>query len=184
VTGWLPEGWVEIGRVERALGLDGTLLVGVAGDEPSGLLGAVQVNLRGRPGSIPFRVLRARARPGDASRVELRLAGLMTRDLAAEWLGASVAIERSALPVLPEGEHYAADLVGLEVRAPDGRRLGRVKQIWSSPAHDLLVVETDADPVLVPATPPILQRVDPGAGTVWVDPPAGLFPEESPDDRA
>lgn len=179
----MPEGWVEIGRVERALGLDGTLLVGVAGGEPSSLLRAAEVNLRGGPGSIRFRVLRARARGGDAH-VELRLAGLTTRDLAADWIGAGVAIERSALPELPEGEHYAADLVGLEVRALDGRRLGRVKEIWSAPAHDLLVVEAGGDPVLVPATPPILQRVDSGAGTVWIDPPAGLFPEEPPDGRA
>ena len=173
----MPEGWVEIGRVERALGLDGSMLVSVSGEE-SQLLSASEATLRGGPGTVPFRVLRARVRPGDPPRIELRLAGITTRELAADWAGASVAIQRSALAALPEGEHYAAELVGLEVRSLAGRSLGRVKEIWTSPAHDLLVVETGGEPVLVPAVPPILQRVDVALGEVWIDPPAGLFPEE------
>jgi len=179
VSGWMPPGWIEIGRVERALGLEGVLLVSVAGEEPSQLLGVEEVMLRGEPGSVPFRVRGARPRGGDPTRIELQLAGLRTRELAAGWVGAGVAVERRAFPELPEGEHYVADLVGLEVRDPDGRRLGRVKEIWPSPAHPLLVVETNGDaPVLVPAVPEILKGVDSAAGELWVDPPAGLFPRD------
>jgi 16S rRNA processing protein RimM len=155
------------------------LLVSVSGEEPSQLLGAAEVTLRGEPGTVPFRVLDARARAGDAARIQLRLAGLTTRELGEDWLGATVSIPRSSLAALPEGEHYAADLLGLEVRSADGRRLGRVKEIWPSPAHPLLVVETAGDPVLVPAVPPILQRVEAAVGEIWIDPPAGLFPEEA-----
>jgi 16S rRNA processing protein RimM len=174
-----PPDLVEIGRVERARGLDGGLLVSLHGEDPASLLAAAEVSLQGDPGCIPFRVLRAQdrgsARSGRA-RVELQLAGLASRELAREWTGARVSIARSALPELAEGEYYAHDLVGLEVRGADGRRLGRVQEIWPTPGHDVLVVATSAEPFLIPAVEPVLQRVDLEAGELWIDPPAGLVP--------
>jgi len=178
-----PPDTVEIGRVERARGLDGSLLVSLHGADPANLLAAAEISLRGDPGCIPFRVIRAhdrgRASSGRA-RVELHLAGLTSREQASGWSGASVSIARSALPSLPEGEYYAHDLIGLEVRSVDGRRLGCVQEIWPTPGHDVLVVATQAEPVLIPAVQPVLLRVDLAAGEVWIDPPAGLIPEPGP----
>ena len=167
--------WVEIGRVERTRGLDGSLLVALHGGDPTNLLAAEEVSLLGGPGRIPFRVLDARDR--GRGRVELRLAGLGTRELAREWAGASVSIARANLQALPEGEYYQRDLIGLTVRTPDGRCLGRVQEIWPTGGHDLLVVATSGEPVLVPAVEPVLARVDLAAGEIWIDPPAGLIPE-------
>jgi len=181
VTGWLPEGWIEVGRVERTLGLDGSLVVGLHGDDPANLIAAAEISLRGAPGSIPFRVLGARARAARGHpRVELRLAGIASREQAREWLGASVSVARGALPPPAEDEYYAHDLIGLEVRAPDGESLGRVSEIWPNAGHDLLVVETSTGPVLVPAIAPVLVRVDLAARELWIDPPAGLFPPREP----
>jgi 16S rRNA processing protein RimM len=175
-----PPGWVEIGRVERARGLDGSLLVSLHGPDPASLLAAAEVSLQGDPGSIPFRVLRAHDRGsarGGRARVELQLAGLASRELAREWTGARVSIARSALPELAEGEYYAHDLVGLEVRSADGRVVGRVQEIWPTPGHDVLVVATGGEPVLIPAISPLLVRVYLEARELWIDPPAGLIPE-------
>src|SRR5262249_22726364 len=122
VTDPARRGWVEVGRVERARGLDGHLLVRLHGDDPANLLGAPEVSLRGTPGSVPFRVLEAHDR--GRARVELRLAGLATRELARDWAGASVWIADAALRPLPAGEYYQRDLIGLAVRTPDGSRLG------------------------------------------------------------
>jgi 16S rRNA processing protein RimM len=177
VTESAARDWVEIGRVERARGLDGSLLVGLHAGDPANLLAAPEVSLQGRPGRIPFRVLAARDRGG--ARVELRLAGLGTRELAREWTGASVSIERAALPPLQEGEYYLRDLVGLAVHTLDGRCLGHVREIWPTAGHDLLVVATPGEPVLVPAIEPVIARVDLAARAIWIDPPAGLIPGES-----
>jgi 16S rRNA processing protein RimM len=171
-----PGSWVEVGRVERARGLDGCLLVGLHGDDPSNLLAAGEVSLTGGPGKVPFRVLAARDLGG--SRVEIRLAGLGTRELAREWAGASVSIPQGALRPLPAGEYYQRDLIGLSVRTADGRVLGQVQEIWPTGGHDLLVVATGGEPVLVPAIEPVLTRVDLGAREIWIDPPAGLVPED------
>jgi 16S rRNA processing protein RimM len=175
VSAWDTQGWVEVGRVERARGLDGRLLVGLHGDDPANLLAAPEVALRGTPGRVPFRVLEARDL--GSSRVEVRLAGLSTRELAREWAGASVSIPASSLRPLPEGEYYQRDLIGLAVRTPDGTVLGRVQEIWPTAAHDLLVVATGGEPLLVPAVEPVLTRVDLAAREIWIDPPAGLIPD-------
>ena len=131
----------------------------------------------GEPGRIPFRVLEARDR--GRARVELRLAGLGTREHARAWSGARVSIAHALLRPLPEGEYYQRDLIGLAVRTPDGRHVGHVQEIWPTGGHDLLVVATSGEPVLVPAVEPVLTRVDLAAREIWIDPPAGLIPEPS-----
>jgi 16S rRNA processing protein RimM len=179
VTGSGSREWVEIGRVERTRGLDGSLVVRLHADDPRNLLGAGEVALQGGPGRIPFRVVAARvlaATDRGGTRVELRLAGLGTRELAREWSGARVSIRGAELQPLAAGEYYQRDLIGLAVRIPDGRSIGRVREVWPTAGHDLLVVETAGDPVLVPALEPVLTRVDLGAGEIWIDPPEGLIP--------
>jgi 16S rRNA processing protein RimM len=174
-------GWVEVGRVERPRGLEGALIVGLHGDDPANLLGAREVTLRGEPGRIPFQVRAARdlgQRSGRA-RVELELAGIRSRELARDWAGAAVSIRESDLRPLPEGELYWRDVVGLAVRCLDGRRLGTVQEIWPTAGHDVLVVATGAEPLLVPAAQEVIVRVDLAARELWIDPPDGLVPGQS-----
>jgi 16S rRNA processing protein RimM len=63
---------------------------------------------------------------------------------------------------------WVHDLVGAEVVAVDGARLGVVAAVEANPASDLLVLEGGG---LVPLT--FLVRTE--AGRVVVDPPAGLL---------
>lgn len=47
------------------------------------------------------------------------------------------------------------------------------------PAHDVLLLRTTAgEQVLVPFVSQIVPEVDVDAGTVTIDPPGGLLPEE------
>ena len=178
-----PESWVEVGRVLRPSGLDGSLLVRLHGEEPDNLLKAPRVQLSGGPGSIPFAVREAEpaspSRDGRA-RARLSLEGVETRERCESWTGASVAIPEAALPALPDGEFYWRDILGLQARLPDGRVLGAVEEIWPTAGHDLLVIGNGVDRFLIPAAPPLLGRVDPAAGCVWIDPPPELLePSES-----
>ena len=176
------EGWLEVGRVARARGRDGALRVALYGEDPANLISAGRVSLQGAPGQIAFRVLEARTlRParGGQVQVEVRLAGLDSRERAEAWGGASLAIPEAALRELPDGEYYWRQIIGLRVRLPGGRVLGTVAEIWPTGAYDLLVVqEGEGEPLLVPAVDEILSRIDLGAGELWIDPPAGLIPGE------
>lgn len=80
-----------------------------------------------------------------------------------------------------EDAWFDHQLVGLDVLR-DGVRVGTVSQIDHLPAQDLLTISTSSGDVLVPFVKAIVTSVDIEAGTMTVDPPAGLF-EELPDDE-
>ena len=60
------------------------------------------------------------------------------RDQAAALKGAEVLVSRSDFPPGDEGEYYWSDLLGCEVRNPDGHALGRVFGVEDHGAHPLL----------------------------------------------
>lgn len=80
------------------------------------------------------------ARPQGKSLV-VRLEGIDTRELAEQWAGAEVSIEKTALPELDSGEYYWHQLEGLEVETRDGVKLGRVDHLFETGANDVLVVK-------------------------------------------
>ena len=80
------------------------------------------------------------ARPQGKSLV-VRLEGIDTRELAEQWAGAEVSIEKTALPELDSGEYYWHQLEGLEVETCDGVKLGRVDHLFETGANDVLVVK-------------------------------------------
>lgn len=60
------------------------------------------------------------------------------RDQALALKGAEVLVSRADFPPGDEGEYYWSDLVGCEVRNPDGQDLGRVFGVEDHGAHPLL----------------------------------------------
>ncbi len=74
----------------------------------------------------------------------------------------------TAAAPLADGEFWVHELIGSSVVDTAGNTLGTVVGVEANPAHDLLVLDTDA---LVPMVF-VVERVD---GVVVVDPPAGLL---------
>jgi 16S rRNA processing protein RimM len=172
--------WVELGRVLRPHGLDGSLLVALHSDDPSNLIAARELRLAGEPGTIPFRVASAEPAgegPGGRARVRLALVGLDTRERAALFAGAAVLLAGSELPVLPEGEFYWRDLLGLRVRGVDGAELGTLAEIIPTAGADVFVVRRNGPDLLLPVTDSLIRRVDREQGELWLDPPAELLAE-------
>ncbi len=73
--------------------------------------------------------------------VIVRLEGIDTREQAADLVGYRIAVSKSQLPDLPQGEYYWSDLIGLEVINTAGVTLGVVKRLMETGANDVLVVD-------------------------------------------
>ncbi len=107
--------------------------------------------------------------------------GIESLDALLPWIGSAVEIPLAELPPPGEGEIYHHEAIGLEVRLPDGRRVGTVTAVESMPGNDCWVVrlvpdaEGEARDCLVPAVAPILSRVDLRARVAVIDPPPGLL---------
>lgn len=178
------DAWIEVGRVSRAHGLRGGLLIALLGDGPENLLRAERVLLRSRPGreqgESEFAVRSIEPLPGlRCSRVRAYLDGIDRREVAESWIGASVLIPESVLEPLAPGEYYWRDILGLRCRTRDGQELGRIEEIWSTGSNDVLVVRRGAQTLLIPALREVLLRVDVESGDLWIDPPPGLL-EQAP----
>jgi 16S rRNA processing protein RimM len=108
----------------------------------------------------------------------VQLKGIGDRDVAAQYTGQVIAVEREQLPALEAGDYYWHQLQGLQVISHyqgQPRNLGRVAKLLETGANDVLVVAPDAESIdqrerLVPYVPEqYVLSVDLAAGRIGVD---------------
>ncbi len=158
----MENGLVVLGRVTGAHALRGEIRVRFFGDGPESLMAVPRVSLAGEPESPDGRDFVVEdAGPGRGGEVRMRLRGVSDRSAAEALQGQWVRADVALLPSLPEGEWYWFQFVGCRVEDADGRRLGVVREIWETGAHDILVVEgDDGRRQLIPAAADLLKEVD------------------------
>jgi 16S rRNA processing protein RimM len=160
-----------------AHGTRGELRVAVLGDGPANLLRVRSLVLVG-PDGVPDPRVRevesaAAGRPGE---VRMKLRGVEDRDAAQALARSRLAARAEQLEPLSEGEFYWFQLVGCTVEAHDGRALGKVRALWETGAHDVLVVEDETGrELLLPAAAALLREVDVERGRIVIEVPEGLL---------
>lgn len=78
-----------------------------------------------------------------AKGIVVLLKGIADRNQVALYTQCEIAVPRSLLPALPEGEYYWDDLVGLEVVTDKGVSLGKVDRLFETGSNDVLIVKDD-----------------------------------------
>lgn len=151
-----------MGRVAGSYGVRGWLKV-----VPSGG-GAEPLTRAGKwwIGEIAYRVEEARIH---GATVVARLAGLETREHALALKGATVAVERSALPEPEAGHYYLGDLVGMRVVNERDEWLGVVERMFSNGAQDVMEVAREGGRQLLPWVPAVVKEVDLAKRRIVVD---------------
>ncbi len=174
----MDEPTVVVGVVTGVHGLRGEVSVQNRSDNPD----------RWTPGGTVFRedgaplTISASRRHG--RRLLVSFAGVSDRSSAEALRGTVLVVPESWLPDLPEGEWWAHQLEGCEVRTVSGRILGVVREVIPNPANDLWVAVDDAGrETLVPALADLLIDVDVAARTIVVDDVPGLTAPEEPEDE-
>jgi 16S rRNA processing protein RimM len=96
--------------------------------------------------------------------------------------GATLVVPESRLPTLPEGEWWAHEVVGSDVRTVSGRPLGIVTEVIPNPANDIWVaVDDEGHETLIPALADLLVEVDVSAKRIVVgDVPGITAPDDEP----
>ncbi len=166
-----------VGRVAGAHGIRGELRVAVLGEGPELLLGAERLALshRGPDDPSPHWTERVGGGAGRAGEVRIALRGVADRDAAEAWRGALVLIEAATLPRLPEGQHYAYELVGCRVETRSGVAVGRVEAVWNHGAQDVLAIRgDDGRQRLVPVARALLHTLDVAGRRIVLEDVAGL----------
>jgi 16S rRNA processing protein RimM len=171
----VDEPTVVVGVVTGVHGLRGEVSVQNRSDNPD----------RWSPGGVVLRedggaALTIAASRRHGRRLLVTFDGVADRGAAEQLRGAVLVVPESWLPDLSEGEWWAHQLEGCEVRTVSGRILGVVTEVIANPANDLWVaVDEEGRETLVPALADLLIDVDVAARSIVVDDVPGLTaPEE------
>jgi 16S rRNA processing protein RimM len=120
----------------------------------------------------PVKVLSCRDHQG---RLLVRFEGIADRSAAEALRGQKLLVDRDFLPAPAEDESYVQDLLGADVRLPDGQRLGRLDRLECPAGQDIWIILTDdGGEILFPAQPCFILGFDAARHAVYVDPPQGL----------
>jgi 16S rRNA processing protein RimM len=184
---------VTVGRIGRAHGVRGDVVVGVRTDEPE-LRFARGSRLDTDPVGVgPLTVAGHRWHSGD---LLVRFEEIGDRTAAAELGGTWLLVDSAVLGALDDPDEFRdGDLVGLSVRTVDGTVVGTVADVLHH-GQDILVIDPvgAADPagadgvaraaraagvraeqILIPFVKAIVPEVDIAGGVLVIDPPEGLL---------
>lgn len=162
-----PEGFVRIGRLGRAVGLEGGIRFQPLGrGEAAVVAGLEEVFVSGHGADRVRRVRR------QGKHLVLFLDGLRRVERARELVHADVYAARGELEGLEPPTPLRDDLVGAPVTL-DGAPYGTVRDVLAAGPQELLVVAGPHGDDLVPLQAPYV-RVGPD-GVALVEPPEGLL---------
>ena len=152
--------FLEAGQIVNTHGIRGEVKIVPWCDSPEFLLQFDTLYLDEKP----VRVLEARVHKGN---VLARLEGVDDVNAAMVLKGRTVSIDRTGV-VLPEGRHFLADLMGLDVLDADsGEKLGVVADVLTPPAHEVYVVKGEHE-YLIPAVDEFLAETNVEGGYIKV----------------
>ncbi len=156
---------VVLGRITGPFGVRGWIKVVSYTDPPEQILDYARWRADS-PGKASRELRPAEGRRHGKGLVA-KLEGIDDRDSAIALAKLELWVDRQELPALKDGEHYRADLIGLEVVNLAGVLLGRVDHFLDMPASPVMVVIGERERWL-PAGPGLL-RVDRKRGRITVD---------------
>lgn len=123
----------------------------------------------------------------------MRSPEIKTREQAISMGGTQLFVPRSVLPEAEEDDFYYTDLVGLDVKSTDGKRIGTIRSVHNFGAGEMLEIQPgksaeSQNSFFHPFTKIAVPKVDIKAGRVVIhieDTVMGRGPSESsPDDEA
>ncbi|CAG37531.1 related to 16S rRNA processing protein RimM [Desulfotalea psychrophila LSv54] len=99
---------------------------------------------------------------------------IFDRNRAEHVEGRGVLVARDSLPEIDASEYYWHQLIGKEVVGLDGNSFGKVREMFSNGAQDIMVVSApNGDEILIPIIADIV--VETGEEYIVIDPPEGLI---------
>ena len=149
---------VTVGQIGRPFGVRGQVKVRPLSDVPGRFEALTDVRLVMKDGRTLETTVTNVRRAG--TEFIMGFAGLTTPEEAKLWSGGLVQAARGTAPVLPTGQYYECDLVGLDVCTDQGRPIGVLEEIWELPGNHVFVVRQGAKETLIPAAKEWVTAVD------------------------
>lgn len=160
-------GFVLVGRVIAPHGVEGAVRVYSFTDIPERFALGATVYVRGLPYHLDGVI-------ENGNTLVLSLDGVDSLEEAAVLQGAVVEVPEKEVYPLQEGFYYHFQIIDLQVFSVQGQWLGVVKDILSTGANDVFLVQGGEREVLIPALDDVVVNVDIERKRMTVDIPEGL----------
>ena len=167
------EDLVVVGRVARAHGLRGEVILDAVTDFPEERFAPGRDVLMQEAGGV--RALTVRTARFQRGRPIVGFEGLESIDQAEGLAGCELRIAAEDLVELPPGMFYHHDLVGCRVDTVDGAEVGTVTKVEGAGAATQLVVTGSSGEQLVPLVDAICRQIDLAARRIVIAAPEGLL---------
>jgi 16S rRNA processing protein RimM len=156
---------LRIGRIAKAHGLRGALRIESLTDFPDRFAPGAEVTVDGR-------TLRVKSSEENDGGLLVRFEGIEDRNAAEELAGQYCTVPLASARTLPDNQYYHFELVGLSVYdSRHQRELGRVEEILTYAANDVLRVSNGRVDTLIPMVKHIVKTIDRASGRITVELP-------------
>lgn len=174
-----PTDYLVVGRIRRAHGIRGELVVETITDAPDAIFASGHRVFAGSPdGTLsPGRpeLVVERASPFKGGMI-VKFRGLETRNDAEPWRERTLLVPEEEVEPPREDELFVHDLVGMRVELVSGEPVGEVREVFELPQGFVLdVARPGKGSVMVQLHESAVVEVDPESRVVKLDPPAGLL---------
>jgi 16S rRNA processing protein RimM len=153
-TGDPAAGWVSVGRVGRAHGIDGSFVVEHPSEDPNRFEVGARVYVEHEPARIEA------SKQAGGRRLVIRLDRQVTR-------GAAIEVPVAELPPPADGAYYVFQLVGLVAEDEAGTALGSVVDVAPGVANDVLELDSG---LMLPLVAACIRTVDVEGGRIVIAP--------------
>ena len=162
-----------VGRIARAHGLKGQVIVNLETDFPEARFQPGAELFVERSGQVdPLTVTTVRFH---RERPVIGLRGIESIGDAEPLAGLELRVPRDALAALPQNVFYRHDLIGCRVETTSGETVGVVSNVEGTMAGSRLVVDGAGGEILIPLAAEICREINPAAKRIVIDPPEGLI---------
>lgn len=168
---------IVVGQIVKPFGVKGEVRVRSLSDVPGRLAGLKTATLVAASGrEVTTAVSRVREESGGF--FIMGFEAFASPEEAAAFRGGFVKIPRARSPVLPEGQFYESDLIGLRVVEEGGGELGVLEEILETGSNHVFVVRRGSREILIPSTKEAVAAVDVRAGVMTVRRMEGLWEDK------
>ena len=105
----------------------------------------------------------------------IKFSDVYERSKAMDLVGKLIEINISDAPLLPDGEYYHHEIVGVEVWTNTGLYVGSISEILDTGSNDVYVVESETGELLIPAIPDVIESFNVDTGKAVISPIKGLL---------
>ena len=173
----LPADAIEVGRIQDAWGVKGWFRVLPHSADPQALFSCkrwfILPSERGEKTFTGVLKLAIREAKTHSDSVVATAQAIDDRSAAETLKGARIFISRSSFPTVDKDEFYWVDLIGLNVVTREGIQLGEVKELLSTGAQTVLVMEYELEGKtqerMIPFVANFVDDVDLSARKITVD---------------